>query len=305
MEIIPEKKVYIVEMDDGRQKVRISPHLMISEFEQQVFTQLQLPVEKNVATNRHEIWVFNKVSNEYLPFHSLGQLKNSNHRLRVASRLEKTAMLSLPWKQYAYDFALGEFKIRQEPIFIDQTQNAGLGTGLTIWDGSVVLSKYLEQKPYLVQEQTVLELGAGTGVVGVTAGKLHAKRVVVTDLKYTHENLWRNIRRNHLEGIIDVLELDWTRLPKRLDAHFDLIVASDVVWIESLIEPLVQTFDFCLKQFPDTPILLAHQTRSESADRLFESSLADHSLVLSPIDDAIVRAEKVKLYRIVSGWTKT
>lgn len=37
-------------------------------------------------------------------------------------------------------------------------------TGLSLWDGAVVLAKYLELHPSLCQDKSVLELGSGTGL---------------------------------------------------------------------------------------------------------------------------------------------
>ena len=41
------------------------------------------------------------------------------------------------------------------------------GTGVSTWDGSVVLAKYLQLHPCLVRNKAVIELGAGTGVSGM------------------------------------------------------------------------------------------------------------------------------------------
>jgi len=35
------------------------------------------------------------------------------------------------------------------------------GTGLNVWDGSLLLAKYLECRPELVRNKAVIELGAG------------------------------------------------------------------------------------------------------------------------------------------------
>lgn len=44
--------------------------------------------------------------------------------------------------------------------------------GLTVWDGALVLSKYFELHPNLVQGKYCIELGAGTGLVGIVMGLL-------------------------------------------------------------------------------------------------------------------------------------
>ncbi|KAI9021865.1 hypothetical protein DFJ74DRAFT_670762 [Hyaloraphidium curvatum] len=54
--------------------------------------------------------------------------------------------------------------------------------GLQVWGGAMLLSDYLLANPKLVAGKTVLELGSGTGVVGIVAAKLcGASRVFLTD----------------------------------------------------------------------------------------------------------------------------
>ena len=50
-----------------------------------------------------------------------------------------------------------------------------IGTGQVTWDACVVMAKFLE-KSQIAQGKSVLELGAGTGVVGIAAGLLGAAR---------------------------------------------------------------------------------------------------------------------------------
>ena len=43
--------------------------------------------------------------------------------------------LALPGRKFNFDWTGGEFTIHGSPLFIQQKENTGLGTGLTIWDG--------------------------------------------------------------------------------------------------------------------------------------------------------------------------
>ncbi|KAJ8390879.1 hypothetical protein AAFF_G00100110 [Aldrovandia affinis] len=75
--------------------------------------------------------------------------------------------------------------------------------GCVVWDAAIVLSKYLETKQFYEPRdginkwanKRVLELGAGTGVVGLMAATLGA-HATVTDLEDLLRLLQINIRDN-------------------------------------------------------------------------------------------------------------
>ena len=72
------------------------------------------------------------------------------------------------------------------------SQSFDLGTGTVVWDAGKVLAKYLETQPPSLGQQNqkrILELGAGTGVVGICLASYYIQRnttlpkqVVLTDL---------------------------------------------------------------------------------------------------------------------------
>eukprot|EP01033_Poteriospumella_lacustris_P008753 gene8752-6291_t len=170
---------------------------------------------------------------------------------------------------------------------ISSPGEAELGTGLTIWDGSIVLAKYLEANPAIVGNKAVLEVGSGTGIVGIVAGLMGANRSVVTDLQYTLKNLQHNVDKNkpHSEASynVDVMELDWfnaatypttTRDENGSEKNWDVILGADIVWIEELILPLVNTL-VAIAGF-QTDVYVAHQTRSKFSDKIFFTNMEKH-----------------------------
>lgn len=120
-------------------------------------------------------------------------------------------VLLLPGRLFNFDYEGGEFCIAGVPVIIHEEPNTGLGTGLTVWDGSVVLSKYLEHANVPLWDGDTVELGAGAGVVGLAASVLGSPHVYLTDLEYTHDNLRRSVKSNaaHLRGAVSVATLDW------------------------------------------------------------------------------------------------
>ena len=61
----------------------------------------------------------------------------------------------------------------------DEKVPAGLGT--CVWEGGLALLRVLELSPSLVKGKSVLELGCGTGLVGLAAAAAGAERVCLTD----------------------------------------------------------------------------------------------------------------------------
>jgi predicted nicotinamide N-methyase len=194
-------------------------------------------------------------------------------------------------------------------IRLSEIPQAELGTGLITWDGSVLLMKYLEQNPSIVMNKSVIEVGAGTGVAGITAAMLHARQVLLTDLAYAIPNLRANIALNvealaqqEHSNCIEARVLDWsdpTSYPLS-NIAWDVILAADVVWLDSLVHDLVQALAYLCSS--STTILLAHQTRSLATDRRLFDELAKHNFQQQDLGRDFYpheyRSSRVSLYKI-------
>lgn len=67
-------------------------------------------------------------------------------------------------------------------VRLDLLVDAGPGCGGIAWPAGQVLSNYLAHKgSQYLQDRHVLELGSGTGLVGLVAAKLGAPQVTITD----------------------------------------------------------------------------------------------------------------------------
>ncbi|KAF4318945.1 hypothetical protein JM18_006359 [Phytophthora kernoviae] len=180
------------------------------------------------------------------------------------------------------------FAIDGRVVHIGEVGNSGKGTGLTTWDGSVVLAKYLEHKRREdIAGSRIVELGSGTGLVGISAALLGAREVILTDLAYVVDNLAANAAETlklaanadrPVESDVSTQVLDWFNPPKDL-GDIDFLMASDVVWVEELIPPLVKTFDTLIRHSSvTTRVLMSYQIRSIVSDRLLFSELERHNL---------------------------
>ncbi|KAF9127642.1 hypothetical protein BGW39_005708 [Mortierella sp. 14UC] len=164
----------------------------------------------------------------------------------------------------------GECDIDKEPNSQDTNQNGApelshtASTAKSVWDCSIVLGKYLEalsnKTPGFWKDKRVLELGAGQGIVSLSAAALGAERVIMTDIDSAVSALQRGVRLNGFEAPqVQVTALDWTNRSHALQhiwndllrddttsstavkPQLDYILASDVIWVDYLVPALVET----------------------------------------------------------------
>ncbi|KAM7403013.1 hypothetical protein PAMA_003776 [Pampus argenteus] len=146
--------------------------------------------------------------------------------------------------------------------------------GCVVWDAAIVLAKYLETNRFydppagvnVWAGSSVVELGAGTGAVGVMAATLGA-HVTVTDLQDLHDLLTVNIKENQTlisSGSITAKVLKWGEdvsdfLPP---PHF--VLMADCIYYEQSIAPLVETLK--LLSGPETCIICCYEQRTEGVN---------------------------------------
>lgn len=106
------------------------------------------------------------------------------------------------------------FTIREPPL-------TGDNLGLKTWGTAFTIAKRLEYfhreflQDALHTDSKVLELGAGTGLVGIAASTIWGANVVLTDLPEIQDNLQHNVSQNAAifqahGGSMRAEILDWT-----------------------------------------------------------------------------------------------
>jgi len=177
--------------------------------------------------------------------------------------------------------------------------SGGFGTGGKVWASSKVLSKYLllEEADEANENENIIELGCGTGYLGISAAKaLRSRSLTLTDggtealLKLCEENA----RQNGIENVA-ACKLEWgvgklsRELRERVEAFRpSIILASDCTYErkahEALCDSIVEILELARveeeeeeeeeedkveperrrrKRRPDQPrVLLAHQHRT-------------------------------------------
>lgn len=121
-------------------------------------------------------------------------------------------------------------------------------TGSWVWDSALVLSEWMATQGRLVfdfHNKTVLELGAGAGLPGLTSALLGASRVVLTDTEPLLPGLLKNVEVNGLGDRVEVRELVWgsdeSRSHSGESGEFDLVLMSDVFYDQEEMAALAET----------------------------------------------------------------
>lgn len=110
-----------------------------------------------------------------------------------------------------------------------------------IWPGSFVLGRLLRK--YEPEEKTLLELGAGCGILGMVAASHGFSRIVVSDINEDALLFAQaNILHNGLEDKVDVRRVD-VQAPVNacgINEQFDRIAASEILYLDDLHRPLLK-----------------------------------------------------------------
>ncbi|GAA6213613.1 protein-lysine methyltransferase METTL21D [Lates japonicus] len=160
--------------------------------------------------------------------------------------------------------------------------------GCVVWDAAIVLAKYLETKQFYDPSRgvnvwagkSVVELGAGTGVVGLMAATLGAQ-VTVTDLEDLQTLLRVNIQENQAlisSGSITAKVLKWGEDVSEFLPPPHYILMADCIYYEQSIVPLVESLK--LLSGPETCIICCYEQRTEGVnpkvERQFFELLREH-----------------------------
>jgi predicted nicotinamide N-methyase len=158
-----------------------------------------------------------------------------------------------------------------------------LGIGGKVWDSSFVLMRYLEEhRDSLLQGKRVVELGAGTGIVGIGATLVGCScaSMTITDYDSVCRLISENIRLNLLLAPdataaaslkrCRAVALDWGEqaLPALLGG-VDVVIASDVVYDPLGYMPLAHTLAQLLRSTDSSVCILAHRSRHPEENTFF------------------------------------
>lgn len=157
-------------------------------------------------------------------------------------------------------------------------------TGLTLWRAAPLLCDFMQQNASLIEDQRVLELGAGLGLCGIAAELLGARDVCMTDGDTnTLAQLRENVKTNGCTKII-CPQLRWGhQVAEFVERHgkFDVIIAADIIYVESILEPLFDT----VVALMDHAFLLSYARRNVKIDLVLECAVRHNLSWTQPSGD--------------------
>jgi predicted nicotinamide N-methyase len=147
-----------------------------------------------------------------------------------------------------------------------------------LWPASIVLARFLEKNPCLIEGKKIIELGCGLGLSGIVAGKLGGN-VLLTDyqqkaLDFAEANWNRN---NSIPARTKIL--DWRH--GDLKEKFDVILAADVAYESKMFKPLVKTVVRLLA--PGGCILITEPNRRFANDFIDELKKKNFSITTDTV----------------------
>ncbi|QND47672.1 methyltransferase [Rhizobium lusitanum] len=115
------------------------------------------------------------------------------------------------------------------------------------WGGGLVLARYLLDKPDVVAGRRVLDLGAGSAIVGIAAAKAGAAKVIAADIDpYAIAAMELNAAINRVT-ILPVL----TDLTTGEPPAADIVCVGDLFYEAALAERVTMFLDRCLERGMD------------------------------------------------------
>ena len=162
----------------------------------------------------------------------------------------------------------------------DAEINVTKNTALKLWDGAYLLAKHLENESQFTstywENRKCLELGAGCGLAGMTCW-LRGGDVTLTDLPsalpHTNMCLQDNLQRlggdECLPTMIRTAEYTWGGDHSHLNAPYDVLIGSDIIYQPEFIPDLISSFTHLGNKH--TTIIIAYKPRGLGEDIFLKS----------------------------------
>jgi len=148
--------------------------------------------------------------------------------------------------------------------------------GLKTWASSYLLARRLcILSSTLPIPSPALELGSGTGLVGIACAAVLGANTTLTDLPPIIPNLTRNVTLNHMRaqpltnvGRMEVKVLDWADppVPNGEPEKYPLVLAADPLYSPSHPELLVSMFSLWVRRCKGARVVVEFPLRQRYED---------------------------------------
>jgi len=238
---------------------------------------------------------------------------NSHHRGNIEDLSETLLELYLTAKASSNGFPDPEeagycsFRIQDNALLRIRIFPYHNDVSLKLWEAGAVLAEYLVGNHCkMIRDSTIVELGAGVGATGLALVAAGATNVLCTD--YTEralQNMEHNFdqadwlsKEENAKDRIRAAHLDWNEefLASHVDKEFrnaNLLIAADVAYDRSVLQPLVRTVRRFLQSKNDSnnhpakktkKAIFATTRRNLETFRLLRQQVAAHSIACRILD---------------------
>lgn len=177
---------------------------------------------------------------------------------RLQQNLPSDCTVKFAFKHYILDSGI-HLSLRESKSFVAEGT-----TGLCSWQASLALADFLIENRNLVKHKNVIELGAGTGLCGLTVLKMcQPGHLLLTDGNSSCVDLMIDgFKRNFPEALatnqkykinnhmVEFLLVPWENIEDNAEIHFlkpEIIIAADVVYDDSCFKDLSSAIDYLFK----------------------------------------------------------
>uniref|UniRef100_A0A8C7Y0M3 EEF1A lysine methyltransferase 3 n=1 Tax=Oryzias sinensis TaxID=183150 RepID=A0A8C7Y0M3_9TELE len=163
------------------------------------------------------------------------------------------------------------FTLMGEQLKISQVFGANLGVAAAVWEAAVHLCRFLKDQSVNLKGKRIIELGAGTGLVGILAARLGAE-VTLTDLPLALPQLQANVSANTLSNGWPsaepaVLPLSWGEDHLNFPSDWDLVLGADIIYLPETYPLLLKTLAHLCKS--GAVVYLSSKMRREHGTHIF------------------------------------
>ena len=188
------------------------------------------------------------------------------------------------------------------PLLVEEATSR-LGLGGSVWDGALVLIEYLLGQAGLFRGRRCLDLGCGTGLLGLSSAALGA-RSVLADRPPIVTLARANIDRNcgTVGDRAAALPHLWGTDVAVLSPPFDVVLLSDLTYDVAAAPSLCRTLDAVCS--PATLVLLSHRRRSAAGDEavfaMLDARFSRRAVAAAPTGEVGRFCTDVVLYELRS-----